>query len=119
MSEPEKYGIKETKEMLDFLVSVVQGAIDSAMDGKLDLWDLRNFFQALKKVGPAFKDCSKIGQELSDLSHAEIEELEELVNAELKIPIPGVDHVVKQAITLVLELLKFVPWVGALHEAKK
>ena len=117
--QEEKFGIKETKEMVDFLVSVIQGAIDSAVDGRLDLWDIRNFFKSLRKVGAAFKDCSKIGQELSDLSDKEIAELEALVNSELSIGNLLIDGFVKQAIIVLLEMLKFVPFVEALKGDKK
>lgn len=74
-------GIKETKEMAEFLASILQGGVDSIADnGTFDIWDFRHFFKSSLKVIPAFKGSSKIWKELSNLDDKDIEELQEMLN---------------------------------------
>lgn len=57
MSEPEKFGIKETKELVECIGSLLHGAIDPV------------------EIMDALKGSSQIPQELKDLSFSEFKEL--------------------------------------------
>lgn len=115
----EKYGIKATKEMVEFLVAVVQGVVDSFADGRLDIWDVPRFFKAIGKAIPAIQHVGELCKELRDLSPEEIEEIKPLVRLDLKLPLPMADTLLKQVINATIETLKIIPLVRGLQETKK
>lgn len=68
-------GIKETKEMLDLLLSVLDVGMKARADGKVDMADLGLVLQIVPNLGPAFEGIGEIKAEVSDLSSDEAAEL--------------------------------------------
>ena len=68
-------GVKETKEVLAFVLSFTKAIKVSLADGDLDFWDAKNFVEPLKKIAPAIENIDEVIGELEDLSWGEIEEL--------------------------------------------
>lgn len=65
-------GIKETTDVVDFVIQIVNAVIKSKADGKVDSSDVGYLMAALMKAGPAFAGMSAIPAELKDLSEAEL-----------------------------------------------
>lgn len=110
----EKYGIKESSEMLGFIVGLVQASISAAEDGQLSASDGMYFWSAIQQAPAAFKDVGMIPSEMGDISAEEIAQLAALVVGKLTISSPKIDALVKQVIKVVFEGLKIGPLVLAL-----
>ena len=67
------YGIKETKEVLDFMFAGAGAVKNSLADGKIDLNDLGHLMPVVLAAGPAFTDITKVPKELGDLTIVEAE----------------------------------------------
>jgi hypothetical protein len=79
-----QYGIDETKDVVKLLMSVAKGVQKSlADDGKLTFGDLGNFTDAIFKLVPAIQGIEKVPHELKDLDASEVEQLKNLVLAEM------------------------------------
>lgn len=76
-------GIKETKEVLDFVVSLAGALASGLEDGKLELVDALGFLPALTKAPAAFGDVSKVPAEFKDMSDEERQALLAYAKAEL------------------------------------
>ncbi len=74
-----QYGIKETSEMFDAVISTKKAYESSVADnGKVDFPnDVLNFIDPLTKLPTAINGADKIPKELGDLNQAEIEQLAE------------------------------------------
>lgn len=118
MSVVEKVGIKESKELLSFLIDLAQACINAASDGQLTMGDAPGFWNALQEAPPAFSDLGKLPAELADISADEVAQLATLVVSKLTIANASVDALVKQVIKVVFEGLKIGPLVLSLKEAK-
>ena len=106
----EKYGIQETKELLDFIFSLAEAIKKSAADGKFSWTDGLNFIDPLKKLAPAIEILHQVGAEILDLDGDEFSELVTYVEEKwnLKDGEDGVtvDEKVEDAINAGIELLK-------------
>ena len=106
----EKYGIQETKELLDFIFSLAEAIKKSAADGKFSWSDGLNFIDPLKKLAPAIDNIDQVGAEILDLDGDEFSELvsyvEEKWNLEDEEDGATVDEKVEDAINAGIELLK-------------
>lgn len=110
-------GIKESSEMLSFVVGIAQACIHAAEDGQLSASDAMFFWNAIQKMPAAIKDASLIGEEMRNISADKVAQLAALAIVELKIANPKIDALVKQVIKVVFEGLKIGPLVFALKEA--
>lgn len=107
----EKFGIKETKEVLHFLFSLTQASIDAAADGKFGADDVVKLLQSLTALPSAISGITSVGQELTDLDAAEKAELYKMMVDELKVPNELADLVLKQVWKIVLEFGDFLKLV--------
>jgi len=74
------YGIKETKDIVELMLSVTGGFAQSLKDdGKLTLMDIQHFSNALFMLPDAFSGITNVPLELGELDQSELEELRELV----------------------------------------
>ena len=71
----EKYGIDDTKELLDFIFSLAVAVKKSASDGDFSWSDGLNFIEQLKKIGPAIDNIDDVVPEVMDLDAEEWREL--------------------------------------------
>ena len=109
----EKYSLKETKEMLSLIFGLSNAISSSMADGKIDVFDVSNFFGVFGKIGPAFSGSNKILVELEDLDETEKKELIEFVEREYSFPIEYVEKAVKMAITA---LISFIPVIKLVQQ---
>lgn len=97
-------GIKETKEVLDFVFALVTALSKSLDDGKLDLTDALEFLPSLTKAGAAFSDMSLIPAEMADLSDEERQALVAYAKANLDLPDDNLEKNLELAIEVGLYL---------------
>ena len=72
----EQFGIKETKEGLDFLFDIADAVIDSLEgDGKITIRDAPKFLKPMRTAMGGVGGIQDIPKELADLSSAELDEL--------------------------------------------
>lgn len=70
------YGIKETRELIQFAVSMVEAGRVSLGDGEFNFpGDLVNFVDPVTKMPAAFSGITNVPNELFDLDDEEIDEL--------------------------------------------
>ena len=68
-------GIDETKDVLDFILSLASSIGKSMEDGKFGYHDLGCLFSSLRKAPAAIVGVSEVAGEISDLDKTEKEEL--------------------------------------------
>ncbi len=76
-------GIKETKELVTFVLRLLSAGDHALSDGKIDFSDLGDLFGPLQSAKAAFADTNLIPAELGDLSADELAEIMALVQDEL------------------------------------
>jgi hypothetical protein len=110
-----KHGIKETKELVKFGISVGESIDLSLADGKIGLDDAMNFYNAVLSAGDAFKDISKVPAELGDLDQEERDELLAFVEAEFDIANDKLEAVIEEALKTALQVYKLVETVRGMR----
>ena len=81
----EKFGVKETSEMLAFLCRLTSAADAALADGEVTFMDSLLILTPLKSAGNAIKDAKLIPAEAGDLSETELLELELVIENELNV----------------------------------
>jgi hypothetical protein len=103
-----EHGIKETKEMMRFLIELAEGIDRSDADGKFDLADLGNMIGAMGAAAPAFSGAGDIFKEMGDLDEAEAQELVNYVESELQLGHERTLQLVKKAMHVGLGLYELM-----------
>ncbi len=76
--------VKNTKEMVVFLSSLISAGVESVKDdGRITPSDFPKLFSPLKKLMPAIEDAVEIFPELKDLDADEFQELLEAARDQL------------------------------------
>lgn len=101
-------GIKETKEVLDFVLALGNALGKAYEDGELKLADALHFVPILSKAGPAFGDISKIAAELKDLSDEERQALTAYAKASFDIPDDKLESSLEMALEVGFYLAKLI-----------
>lgn len=79
----QKYGLKETKEVLVFAFKAVETYKLAKADGKIDMNDAGLAFTLFPSLTPAFENITLVPKEIKDLDASEIEELETYLMGEI------------------------------------
>ena len=87
MAEEKEYGIQQTKELLDFIFSLVEAIQKSTADGDFSWSDGLNFIEPLKKIAPALDDIEQVIPEVMDLDASEWNELVDYVQANFNLEV--------------------------------
>ena len=111
MAEDKKYGIQQTKELLDFIFSLAAAIKKSASDGKFSWTDGLNFIEPLKKIAPAIDDIEDVIPEVMDLDAEEWSELIDFVQERFDLDInpddgSDIESKVEEALNAGVELLR-------------
>ena len=111
MAEDKKYGIQQTKELLDFIFSLAEAIKKSASDGKFSWTDGLNFIEPLKKIAPAINDIDDVIPEVMDLDASEWNELIDFVQERFDLDInpdddSDIESKVEEALNAGVELLR-------------
>lgn len=100
--------IKETKELVSFLLAVHQAYQLSNADGKIDFKDLPHIYNPLMKSIQAFNGLDKIPAELKDLDDEERKELVELFKADFDLADDVLEQKIEEGFAVALQLAKFI-----------
>ena len=104
-------GIEQTKELLDFIFSLVEAIKKSTSDGDFSWTDGLNFIEPLKKIAPAIDDIEDVIPEVMDLDAEEWSELIDFVQERFDLDIDpdddsDIESRVEEALNAGVELLR-------------
>ena len=111
MAEEKEYGIQQTKELLDFIFSLVEAIKKSTADGDFSWSDGLNFIEPLKKIAPALDDIEQVIPEVMDLDASEWNELVDYVQANFNLEVSegedsDIETKIEEALNAGVELLR-------------
>lgn len=105
--------VKELKELEEFAILAVKGALKAYEDGAFNVTDVVHLAPAVMALAPAISGVDKVAEEVKDLSVAEVVELvEHAVSKFPEIP-PKAALIVKQSALVAVELAKLYQVVKA------
>ena len=107
----EERGIEQTKELLDFIFSLVEAIKKSTADGDFSWTDGLNFIEPLKNIAPALDDIEDVIPEVMDLDASEWNELIDFVQSKFDLDIDpdddtDIESKVEEALNAGVELLR-------------
>lgn len=102
-------GIKETTELLRFVMRLGVESAQALQDGKVTLTDISALWALAPTVVPAFNGIPSIPKELGDLTEAELAELLAVAAEEIgQLPNENLKVYVTKALNIGINLIKFV-----------
>ncbi len=107
------YGIKETKELIKFIIEFGEAVDASLVDGKIDFGDISNLVAAMLAAGPALTGANLIPAELKDLDQAEALELCNYAKTELGLTSPKIEEIIERAIEIGLKIFELISMLKA------
>jgi len=102
-------GFKETKEMIQFVISLVRAIEKSIKDG-VSVMDTLNFIAPALSATAAFENMTEIPTELANLDEAEMQELYAVVAANLD-QADKTEEVIKRSLEIGLKLFELYMFV--------
>lgn len=99
--------IKETKEMLKFILKLAEAAGKSLADGRIGVADIFYVFGVLQTIGPAIEGIVQIPGELTDLDDAEKEELKKLIE-DFDIPEDQIELLIEMGLKALVDALALI-----------
>lgn len=102
----EKLGIKETKDLVRFGLSLGKGIQEAMEDGKIDLLDAMKFLPVLKDLKPAIEGAKEIPAELKDMDDEERAELLDFFQKEFDLEDDELELKVEAGLQVALSLLQ-------------
>lgn len=103
--------VKETRELVRFVVSLVVAVEKATADGKIDVWDSPRFMATLNSAMSAFGDIQKVPSELLDLDQFEVGDLVLYVKTELNLSHSRLEPVVKSALDMIVKFYQLVDYL--------
>jgi hypothetical protein len=101
-------GIKETKEMLEFIAEFVAAVMEAKEDGEITLSDAMSFITLIPAGVSALGGTGLIMKEAADYSKEEIQALSAVFATKFDIPDDKIEQYVEYAITAGLHLAKLL-----------
>jgi len=101
-------GIKETKELLGFIIKVVEAVDKSLEDGKIGFMDMSNLVTAMLAANGAFNDINKVPEEIKDLTKEESEELYAYATKELSLNSAKTEEIVEKALEIGMKIYHLI-----------
>lgn len=108
MPAPVIMGFKETKQVLDLVITLGEGIEASLEDGVITLSDLPNFFNVLFQIVPAIEDIDKVPMEFKLASDEEAEELKQYLRDKLDLADDEIEAFIEEAFNVVLTIWQVV-----------
>ena len=108
MSDPKKDKIiahlelKETKEMLGFVIKFITALEKTLEDGKFSLIDIPNFLPAFIKMGPAIVGATEIPLELRAASKEQVDALKAEIKEELDLQDNQLEEFIEDSFAFVI-----------------
>ena len=103
----EEQGIKETKELLKFVIELGEGIDKAGADKKIDVMDVQYLIKPLASASAAFEGADKVKAELADLSAEEAAEIVKYAQDELQLSNEGIEKSIEAALKVGLEIYKY------------
>lgn len=102
------YSVQNTIEVLDFALEFGMGLDKSLEDNKLSLLDVPNFYGAIAKAGPAFKDFNLVPKELGDMDATERAQVLAHVASKLSLDNDRTEAIVVEGLAFAAQLHKLL-----------
>lgn len=106
-----KHGIKETKELLKFVIEIAEALDASLADGDIGFMDLSNLVSAMMASAAAFDNISMIPAEMKDLDTTEAQELYDYCKSELDLASDKIESIVEMALQIGLKVYELTQLV--------
>lgn len=100
------HGIKETKEIIKFVVEFAEAIEKSLEDGEFTFLDVTNMISALQAVGDAFGNIKQVPTELKDLDEMESLELYAYAKDELDLKSDKTEEIIESSLEIGLKLFE-------------
>lgn len=110
--------MKETKELLKFVIELGEAADKALVDGKFDTAELGLLVGPLMQIAPAIEGIDKVGEEFKSLDEAKMAELVQFVKDELDLEADKVEQIVEKGLETALVVFSFVKLFKKEEEAK-
>ena len=101
-------GIKETKEVLSFILSLANALDISLQDGKVGISDLMHFLTVVKKAPAAFENLNMMLTEIVDLDAGERAELLVFTKKEFDITNDHLEKTMEHALDVAARLYELI-----------
>ena len=100
--------LKETKEVLDFVISLGESLASSLGDGSLGVTDLINFWEPVSKLSDALDGFEKIVAEIGNLTSEDLDYLREYIKSEFDIEDNQIESLIEDGLEAAIIILKFI-----------
>ena len=100
--------LKETKECLDFVISLGEALAESLSDGQLDVSDLLTLWEPISNVSEAIDGWEKLREEIANLSMDDVHHLADYVQDEFDIEDDRIEKIIEDGLDTALSLLSFI-----------
>lgn len=115
----EPMGIKETKELLEFVFKINQGIVLSIEDKKANWLDIPNFFPAIFASPAAFTGIRLVPKEWADLDDQEKIELMDFTRQWYQLPDQELEILIEDSIEQVIDLVRTaIKWANRTRKAQ-
>lgn len=104
----EAKNIKQTEEVLRFVLSLANAMSDVAADGKFSLTELPKLIAPLRLMPAAIKDIGGVVAEFKDLSKEEVEQLSAVFVKEFDLKQDGIELMIEKGMLVAVELAKII-----------
>jgi hypothetical protein len=100
--------LKETKEVLDFVISLGEALASSLEDGSLTVSDMINFWEPVSSVASAVDGFEDVLTEIQSLTGDDLEHLADYIEDEFDIHDDDLEQRIEDGLDVAVKLLKFV-----------
>ena len=100
--------MKETKEVLEFVISLANSLGESLEDGKISYSDALSLWGPLNKIGDAIEGLNKVAYEIGSMTKEDMDDLIEFAKTELELPQDRVEAMIESALEIGARLLMLV-----------
>jgi len=101
-------GIKETKELLAFIIRLGEAVDKSLEDGEIGFMDMSNLVSAMLAASSAFGDINKVPAEIKDLTKEESEELYAYIRDELNLKSDKIEDIVEGSLEVGMKIYHLI-----------
>lgn len=98
----EQYSLKETKEMLDFVLEMAEVSEKVFVDGKFEMSKLALFMGPLMMIQPALDNVADVEKELRDMDDEERAELVAYIQEKVDLEDDKAEMILERALEMVV-----------------
>ena len=96
--------LKETKELLSLVFTIVEAGEAAVANGSVGLGDVGELMKILPKLGPAFDKIQNVPKELSSLDKASADELVAWAKQDLDLESDSIEAMIEKGLSVVAGL---------------